>query len=356
MGDLAEKKQFPALDLAKFVLAILVVAIHVEPFTGVKKTILVYAIARIADPLFFAITAFLMFQKAYQNNFEWRILVKYMKRVGTLYFMWVILYMPLIVELSGKEVQMGYAFAESNLPFWSKTLLFILQKIIFIGPYGALWFLTALLLAIPLTFLVGKIVGSFWCMVISFPWFLLSILDAYGINIGSTGQLTEKVKDVFGWMGNGLTFGFFFCAMGMHAAWLYSKNSKTRKCTQLIRGIVIIFFLILLITETIWGISKGVTGNGSMLSLIPLTWFCLRFLIYANLQQKPYMVFIRKMSILIFVLHYAILNLTQILFQDNIIINQNRTIQYGIVLMVTLSLAVVIIRLSKRFKVLKVLY
>ena len=61
----AERKQYRAIDIAKFVMAILVVAIHVRPFTG--QTAFVYddIIARIADPLFFQITAFLFFEKIF---------------------------------------------------------------------------------------------------------------------------------------------------------------------------------------------------------------------------------------------------------------------------------------------------
>ena len=53
-----KREAYPAVDIAKFVLAILVVAIHVQPFRGMTGFLYDNCVARIADPLFFAITAF----------------------------------------------------------------------------------------------------------------------------------------------------------------------------------------------------------------------------------------------------------------------------------------------------------
>ena len=100
----AERKQYRAIDIAKFVMAILVVAIHVRPFTG--QTAFVYddIIARIADPLFFQITAFLFFEKIFaqisgnlRQGMFWRMLGHYMKRILALYTAWFVIYAPVVL-------------------------------------------------------------------------------------------------------------------------------------------------------------------------------------------------------------------------------------------------------------------
>ena len=67
-----KREAYPAVDIAKFVLAILVVAIHVQPFRGMTGFLYDNCVARIADPLFFAITAFFMFRGAFEQDLSWR--------------------------------------------------------------------------------------------------------------------------------------------------------------------------------------------------------------------------------------------------------------------------------------------
>lgn len=59
------KKTYVTIDIAKFVMAILVVAIHVRPFSGEAAFVYDDIVARIADPLFFQITAFLFLKKSF---------------------------------------------------------------------------------------------------------------------------------------------------------------------------------------------------------------------------------------------------------------------------------------------------
>lgn len=105
-------------------------------------------VARIADPLFFAITAFFMFRGAFEQDLSWRSLGKYMLRIGLLYGCWVLIYAPVILQRAVYVAGGGWTL-----------IRYLLQQIFLSGPYGALWFLTALLLAIPLTFVVTKYLG-----------------------------------------------------------------------------------------------------------------------------------------------------------------------------------------------------
>lgn len=95
-----KKEVYPAVDIAKFVMAILVVAIHVRPFEGTVGFIYNDVIARIADPLFFALSSFFLFQKAFaeKETLSWKTLGQYMLRIGGLYGAWVLIYSPVIVH------------------------------------------------------------------------------------------------------------------------------------------------------------------------------------------------------------------------------------------------------------------
>lgn len=111
------KKPYVTIDVAKFVMAILVVAIHVRPFSGEAAFVYDDIVARIADPLFFQITAFLFFEKVfredkdirmpehgwYQRALSWQKLGHYMKRILQLYTAWFILYAPVVCYRTVQE-------------------------------------------------------------------------------------------------------------------------------------------------------------------------------------------------------------------------------------------------------------
>ena len=58
------KARNPYIDITKFIMALLVVAIHVRPADGELGFIIANVIARVADPMFFIITAYFLFAKA----------------------------------------------------------------------------------------------------------------------------------------------------------------------------------------------------------------------------------------------------------------------------------------------------
>ena len=70
------KKPYVTIDIAKFVMAILVVAIHVRPFSGEAAFVYDDIVARVADPLFFQITAFLFFEKVFRKDKDIRMASK----------------------------------------------------------------------------------------------------------------------------------------------------------------------------------------------------------------------------------------------------------------------------------------
>ncbi len=100
-------------------------------------------IARIADPLFFQITAFLFFEKIFaqisgdlRQGMSWCMLGHYMKRILALYTAWFVIYAPVVLPRTWQEC--------GNI---RGMLLALLKKYWLSGYYGAMWFMTALLLS-----------------------------------------------------------------------------------------------------------------------------------------------------------------------------------------------------------------
>lgn len=361
----AERKQYRAIDIAKFVMAILVVAIHVRPFTG--QTAFVYddIIARIADPLFFQITAFLFFEKIFaqisgdlRQGMSWRMLGHYMKRILALYTAWFVIYAPVVLPRTWQEC--------GNI---RGMLLALLKKYWLSGYYGAMWFMTALLLAMPLVFILTKYLGSRLCLLLSAPWFLLTVarMEYCSITDGwqVAGYFDSAIYGIFGWYGNGLTYGFFFCALGMWIAYKRTLGGQKNDSRDFALPSLISFLLLIIESYVIR--DKGLGQSfGAMFFLIPTSYFLLQWLLNVDFWEKPgekariwtdqICAHMRRLSILIFTIHYGVMEGLQYLLGKYTGAVWNMTGLYLSVLLVTIGLAELILLAQKKIKWLHILY
>lgn len=361
----AERKQYRAIDIAKFVMAILVVAIHVRPFTG--QTAFVYddIIARIADPLFFQITAFLFFEKIFaqisgdlRQGMSWRMLGHYMKRILALYTAWFVIYAPVVLPRTWQEC--------GNI---RGMLLALLKKYWLSGYYGAMWFMTALLLAMPLVFILTKYLGSRLCLLLSAPWFLLTVarMEYCSITDGwqVAGYFDSAIYGIFGWYGNGLTYGFFFCALGMWIAYKRTLGGQKNDSRDFALPSLISFLLLIIESYVIR--DKGLGQSfGAMFFLIPTSYFLLQWLLNVDFWEKPgekariwtdqICAHMRRLSILIFTIHYGVMEGLQYMVGKYTTYVWNATVLYFVVLVVTIVLAELILLAQKKIKWLHILY
>ena len=361
----AERKQYRAIDIAKFVMAILVVAIHVRPFGG--QTAFVYddIIARIADPLFFQITAFLFFEKIFaqisgdlRQGMSWCMLGHYMKRILALYTAWFVIYAPVVLPRTWQEC--------GNI---RGMLLALLKKYWLSGYYGAMWFMTALLLAMPLVFILTKYLGSRLCLLLSAPWFLLTVarMEYCSITDGwqVAGYFDSAIYGIFGWYGNGLTYGFFFCALGMWIAYKRTLGGQKNDSRDFALPSLISFLLLIIESYVIR--DKGLGQSfGAMFFLIPTSYFLLQWFLSVDIFEKMgeqsrkrldcACAHMRRLSILIFTIHYGVMEGLQYMVGKYTTYVWNATVLYFVVLVVTIVLAELILLAQKKIKWLHILY
>ena len=255
---------------------------------------------------------------------------------------------------------------------------YLLRSIFLSGPYGALWFLTALLLAIPLTFVIAKCLHPLAALLLSCPFFVFLVLELGYSSLSGRSRFLEAgrllTQDVFIWLYNGLTFGFFFCAMGMWAAYRQAvrkeepgmsagigkseKNRENRKRWGTEIGLAVCLAGLFGEAFFIRTLSLG-TDYAATFFMIPLTWFLLQWLLKLPAGRADGYLFLRKSSILIFTIHYGIMELLEDIFADVGWYMENTTVQYVFVLAATLALAALIYELSTRVKLfswMKILY
>lgn len=195
------KRYFFSLDVAKFICALLVIIIHTRPFSECSGIIDFYlgdVAARIAVPLFFAISGYLFFSSLrYRNRKicncpENRIkLWKYLKKIVLIYIGWTVVYTLLQLP---RWYQTGW---------WGKTLAKdFTVSFLFSGSYFHLWYLLALFYAIPLLYLLLSFVSvRYLRAVIPLLWIVECLLYSYswmGIeNIAVLAWLTGHFSAVF---------------------------------------------------------------------------------------------------------------------------------------------------------------
>lgn len=149
-------RKYPTIDIAKLVLSVLVVILHVNPF-GEAWGWIRFPITRIAVPLFFIISSFLFFEKIQdmENDFDKRNqLMRFCQRNLRLYITWFIVLLPITWHIRG---------------YFNKSILELIKTIIvqfiFGSTFSVSWYIMALIIGTVLVYYLcknmpGKIVAA----------------------------------------------------------------------------------------------------------------------------------------------------------------------------------------------------
>ena len=344
----------PYIDIAKFCMSILIVMIHVHPCEGFVGFLLYNVIARIADPMFFIITSYFFFRRVNKNGevTGWKCLTDYLKRTIILYAIACALYSPQIIN----DI---FQYNNNSLFSFFHSLI---KKFLFSGPYGALWFLTALLTAIPLTFISTKYFGEKITLAVSFAFYLPAILNtsysAVFSNWVPLRLLTSIVFRIFRWYANGLTFGFFFCSIGMYFAFRTKDGTRKKDIYFLTISTIALFAEALTLRHY-----KIASDYWALFFLTPVCFFLQKLLIdlntdELNIRLNTVSKLLRNMSVIIFVFHLFFKNMLDRLLSDSCLLYPIPFFRFMLTLTTTILFAFVTVRLShnRKFRFLRYLY
>lgn len=341
----------PFVGIYKFILALLVVAIHVEPFSGDLAFYTNNCLARIAVPSFFVLSAYFLFDKLINNDWDAKIFWKNQKHLAKYYGIWLLLHSPVVLTRLWQTA--------TDIPNY---IWLVVQAVCLKGPYGALWFLPATMMAVALVYWIGKKCGPYVCLVISFPLFFFAALETeyFGLieDIAWMEVVNNGLVAVFGWLANGLTFGFFFCSIGYYIA--YTKNKKRTMQFDMIK--LVLAAILLFVETTIVRDYKLAVSYGAMLFLIPTVYYIVQILLHLPKTTDASLVgkarFLQNLSLLIYPMHFAIMELMEFFLRDNKTYMSNTVLQYIVVCTINLILGALIIYLGekKNLKIMKMLY
>lgn len=276
--------KYNGIDLMKFVCALLVIGIHVEPFSGYPLLDEGFGIlTRIAVPFFFAASAFLYFRSG--NNAAH--LLKYVKRIFCLYLIWSLIYFFFDGILSG-----------FSLNLFSSFLTFF-----FLKGYKHFWYLLASIVAIVMISLLDKVFKNkkYYIGIIALILFAIgAVFSTYYLSLSKIGIITAiHDNPVFSFFGT--RNGFYYAPIFVYIGYLFSRREE-KPCSLIKHGIRIFLCFVLLAIES-FIVVKVLKTTATILwfSTIPLIYCIMNFAIHVNIQSD--LKLLRKCSIAIYCVH-----------------------------------------------------
>lgn len=159
------KMEYAGFDIAKFIFAIFVVAIHVDPFSGCTNEWILRInnyLFSLAVPFFFAMSGFLLFRKTVGEKLSSEVVCKriraYLLRTVQLYLLWNLIYLPISI----------YGYIINDMSFL-KSLLFYIKDFLFLGEHyfsWPFWYLLAVIYGLGLIYFFIRCHAPSWVIVL----------------------------------------------------------------------------------------------------------------------------------------------------------------------------------------------
>ncbi|MEG0823908.1 MAG: acyltransferase, partial [Erysipelotrichaceae bacterium] len=300
-----ENKHYAALDILKFICALLVVAIHTAPLIGISDTgnfVLVQIIARLAVPIFFMCSGYFFFKKM---NFRTKDLVvkednwiyykRYIAKLIRIYSVWTLIYLVIIIV---DWIQGG---------FNAGSILRLIRDYFVNGSYYHLWYFPALIFAISMLYFAFQHFSKKMIVITSFSLYAIGMLGNVYSGVLEGIPILNKISSIytpiFVTTRNGLFFAMIFVALGALLT-MYNLKFKTTACARLF-----VISLILMSAEAFILKKFGIMHDlASMyLFLIPTVLFLFIWVKNINIKGRGIYKGLRILSVIVYVLHIFII-------------------------------------------------
>ena len=332
------KKVYNAIDAFKFLSAILIIALHVNPFKGISEPLaLIFRnmVSIIAVPFFFTTSGFLFFKKLNASKNQTEVVKNYVLRLLKMYLTWSLVYFPFVVL---EWVSEGV------------NVLTYLRDFFFEGSYSTIWFLNASIWAVLFVYFLYKKLNLKQVFLISFIFYMVGCGLSYYyypiIKIPLFEKLGNLYYSFFKTTKNGLLFGAVYFALGA----ILAKNDLKLKVKSCIVGVVISF--IVLCVESIIIPKLGYLNKGVDLkiSLVPFSYFLVKLLEQIELPNHKIYKWFRAMSINMFLSQRLFLSIYPLIIPSSSIIITSKLIYFALILLSTCLFSWVMIIVSEKIK------
>ena len=307
-------------------MALMIVAIHTQAFydVGIIQQ-LTQPFLNSAVPVFFILSSYFLFRKTDSNGYSWTIYWPFLKRLIILYAFWFIATLPLTIYDKWNYIDYGFP----------KICWYVLKDFLFCYTFPGSWFLTALIVGTLIVFVLKKYLKatSLVLLTLSLLTFLYVKIVPFcpswlqkpylfiQMNLRDEVELTPVT-------------GFIWCCVGC----VLASGDAMKKISKKFGT------MYLLIVFSITYLASVLLPNDIAFVVLPLLVLAIVLLAYI-IQLKPrgdvYMK-LRNLSILIYLLHFPLLRIRNILPTDSLHI-----FYYVIVVVTALLIAEIILKLEK---------
>ena len=348
-----ERKEYESLDILKFVMAILIVSLHVGPFLSISRPadfLLNQTISRTAVPCFFTISGFLLFSKL-ENIEDKKVYFKaYIERIIKIYMIWTAIYIPtFIIEFYFNSVRFNAI----------DCVLTLVHDILVKGIYR-LWYLHALVIGAYIVYMLKYRLKlcNYGILGITGGWYAIGVLTtswsgAFSgfplFKCATVQTLINAYLFVFETTRNGFFFGSFFIAIGMVIINCETNIAKKRYFLRTILWYVVLVFEAYLLHQREWS-----TDYSMMFALVPVTYYLIRLVLLLDCKNIGVAKHLRNLSTLVYLVHPLL-----ILFLSFVGVYSgefNSICVFCIVLFATLALSECLICASKKYRWIKSFY
>ena len=218
-----------AIDIFRYICAILVVCVHAVPFAEINSNLsyfFVQILPRVAVPFFFTISGYYYIKKILEEGADInKIFWKYVLKLLILYSLWSIIYIMI------KFIQ-GLGQGIDIFSFLKQTIL----NYFFYGSYYHLWFFPALFFSISITTLFAKMKKVKW---LAYSSIVLYIIGCLGCSYFAIGEQIPLIKGLihfshFKLIRTVILMGLPFFIMGYFVNLLQEKIKRINSNTYIL--------------------------------------------------------------------------------------------------------------------------
>lgn len=285
------------IDLAKFIAAFLVVAIHTQFLEDLNSNayfVFNQLICRLAVPFFAACTGYFL---CVGGGNKWSSCVRQEKKLVTLYFLWTLLY---FLYLLPTWMQTHYLSLTACLGF--------LKSAVLCGSYFHLWYVLDIIYSLPVYYLIMRYVHQRWWEPLAIVLWVICALD-----YGYSWLLPPTVSTVLAYTGKGyemLHSQFVLLPMMLVGAAI----AKRRNPLSIKHSIILLLITFtLLVLEGCLLQDHGHREVTRILMILPVTYSLLSLLLVIPLQSSvaPRLA---RLSLIIYCVHPMFCQYTNVAF------------------------------------------
>lgn len=345
------KKEYPAIDLMKLVMAILIFLAHVssEKIDIHPYLKLITSLYNFGVPFFITVSSFFFFSKVIHQDREssFKSYQKFSKHIGMTYLYWSLIYFCFVVS---QWIIRGDSL-EHILSYLHKALVFT--------TYGTIWFLPALWVGVSICYLLFRYNVSIKRMTLigAIFWIIGSL--GYTYNNILEDSLLANIYRLYDMVlittRNGIFFAFPAAVLGLLILNTQSNNRKKR----LHYLILSVLFGLAYIVEAIMIKRFQLGANINMgIFMLPTVYYMVKWLITVVLPSHAIYTWFRNMSVLIFLSQRLFISAIP-LFMSSVLLLQIKESSYlGLLvyLVVVVLFSATLLKLSDKYTIIKKLW